>query len=103
MYVCVNHGLEFKIVENGVIAEQLDDNGDPYKVYRADKWACPECGIDILVLAPLAVAEHWQQGYSFYANRIEVRFSHNVAVSSEEELMKPVSDMNISQQEFPPL
>jgi hypothetical protein len=77
MKVCVKDGRVLKIVKNGVISELVDDNGDPYKIYYADRWACPECGLEILVTAPNAVAEHWEEAYSFYSTRIETQFSYN--------------------------
>lgn len=61
--VCFKDGRALKVVVNSVISEQLDGNGDPYKVFSGDLWACPICDFELLVTAPNPIAEHYQPGY----------------------------------------
>jgi len=70
--VCALHARVLKIVKNGMIVELRDDANEPYKIYHADCWACPDCGTEILLLAPLAVAEHFEPSYQFYRDKVEI-------------------------------
>lgn len=78
MFVCVLHGRELKIIQNTVYAEQLYDgdsvHGNGYQVWSTDKWACPECGFELLVTAPHAIAQSWQEDYDRWSNRTTVTF-----------------------------
>jgi DNA-directed RNA polymerase subunit RPC12/RpoP len=72
MYVCVKDGRVLKIAKNGVYAELLDDAGQPYKIYSTDRWACPECGFEILVTAPNAIVQAYQTApYSHFKDRVD--------------------------------
>lgn len=78
-YICVLHGRTLRVVKNGVYVEQLDGYRQPYKIYSADVWACPEasreCGYDLLVTAPLPVAEAFQEeAYARYKEHVTVTF-----------------------------
>lgn len=74
MIVCVKDGRELEILKNSVVGQQLDGNGDPYKIFYGDTWRCPECGIEMLALAPHPVAEHYEQAFALYSDRVEVQF-----------------------------
>jgi hypothetical protein len=74
--VCALHARVLKIVKNGMIVELRDDAGECYKIYHADCWACPDCGMEIVVLAPLAVAEHFEPSYQYFKDRVEMVFRY---------------------------
>lgn len=61
--VCAKDGRELRTFQNKVMSEQLDGNGDPYKVFSGDLLACPTCGMEVLITAPNPIAEHFQPGY----------------------------------------
>lgn len=74
--VCVKDGRILRIAQNGVLAELLDDEGRPYKIYYSDKWQCPKCHFTLLVTAPNAVVEHFQSEYEGYKDRGLIVFQH---------------------------
>lgn len=59
--VCVKCEREFKPEENGVIvAEMFQRNTKIYKLWSADLWKCPVCGIEIVVgFSQYPYAEHY--------------------------------------------
>jgi hypothetical protein len=75
MYVCERDGRELKIVRNAELVEELLDDGKPYKIYYADRWTCPACGMDILVTAQNAVSHHFEEGYPSLSEQVYVRFN----------------------------
>lgn len=47
--ICVKCEVEFKVEENGVnVVEMFQKNKEIYKIWSADKWKCPLCGIEIV-------------------------------------------------------
>jgi len=46
-YVCVKCGKSMRPKENGIRAVEMADFG-PYKIWMADLWKCPSCGIEII-------------------------------------------------------
>jgi hypothetical protein len=51
-------------VKNSVTVEELMDDGAPYKLWDADRYACPECGAEVITgFAAVPFAEHWQPDY----------------------------------------
>lgn len=47
--ICVKCQVEFKVEENGInIVEMFQKNKEVYKIWSADKWKCPLCGIEIV-------------------------------------------------------
>ena len=64
-------GLFLRIKKNGVTVEQLDGYGEPYKLWDADLYECPECNLEIISgfgSAPLA--EQWQPSYVAQRERL---------------------------------
>lgn len=60
--VCVNCEVELKPEHNGVIiAEMFQNNSKLYKLWEADLWKCPECGLEVILgFAQQPFMEHWQ-------------------------------------------
>jgi hypothetical protein len=57
-------GRFMRVTQNSVTVEELLEDGSPYKLWDADRWTCPACGVEIVTgfgQAPLA--EHWQPTY----------------------------------------
>jgi hypothetical protein len=53
-----------RIKQNGVAVEEQTEVGEPYKLWDADKYRCPECGHEVISgfgREPLAV--HYQPRY----------------------------------------
>ena len=47
--VCVKCEVEFRPETNGVhIFEMMNNNTKIYKIWQADKWRCPECGVEVV-------------------------------------------------------
>ena len=47
--VCVKCEVEFRLEKVGVVvAETFQRDTEIYKVWEADKWKCPKCGIEIV-------------------------------------------------------
>ncbi len=59
--ICVKCEREFKPEKNGVIVvEMFQRNTKIYKLWEADLWKCPVCGIEIVVgFAQYPYAEHF--------------------------------------------
>ena len=59
--VCVKCEREFKPETNGVIvAEMFQKNTKIYKLWRADLYKCPVCGVEIVVgFGQYPIAEHF--------------------------------------------
>jgi hypothetical protein len=60
---------------NNVTVEELLENGDPYRLWAADLWACEECGTRVITgFAKLPLAEHWQPDYADRRDRSPVLY-----------------------------
>jgi hypothetical protein len=56
--------------QNAVTVEELHEDGTPYKLWEADLWACPDCGVEVITgFARLPLAEHWQPQYADVRDR----------------------------------
>ena len=47
--VCCKCNCEMRPERNGVGVLDHDDNDSPRQVWEADKWKCPECGVEIVI------------------------------------------------------
>lgn len=76
-FICAKDGRELRVAVNSVMSEELDGNGDPYKVFSGDLWACPTCGYELIITAPNPIAEHYQPGYleSPYREQVMYRWT----------------------------
>jgi hypothetical protein len=53
------------VVRNSVTVEELLEDGAPYKLWDADRWACAECGTTVITgFAAQPFAEHWHPTYA---------------------------------------
>lgn len=46
--VCVKCRVQLKPEENGVDCIERNESGEPYKIWNADLYKCPICGIEVL-------------------------------------------------------
>jgi hypothetical protein len=52
-------------IKNGVAVEELDEDGAPYKLWRADRYGCADCGATVIVgFGRDPIAEHYQESYA---------------------------------------
>lgn len=60
--VCVTCEVELKPEHNGaIVAEMFQDNDRIYKLWEADLWKCPECGIEVVLgFASMPLMEHYE-------------------------------------------
>ena len=57
-------GRFMRVKQNSVTVEELLEDGAPYKLWDADLWECPECGVEIVTgFACEPLAEHYQPDY----------------------------------------
>jgi hypothetical protein len=62
-YLC-GCGRFMQVQANGVTVEELLEDGQPYKLWTADLWACVECGVEIIAdFGATPLAEHWDPRY----------------------------------------
>jgi len=60
--VCVKCNVEFRPEKNGIIvAEMFQKNTAIYKLWSADLWKCPVCGVEVVAgFAMDPFAEHYE-------------------------------------------
>jgi len=57
-------GRFMQVKQNSVTVEERLEDQSPYKLWDADLWACPECGVEVIAgFARTPLAEHWQPTY----------------------------------------
>ncbi len=64
-------GRFMRVQRNSVTVEELTAAGEPYKLWDADRYACPECGAEVITgfgAAPLV--EHWRPTYPQVRDRL---------------------------------
>lgn len=60
--ICVKCEVPFKIEKNGIIVpEMFMKNTKIYKIFRADKWRCPVCGMEVVTGFGDCFAEHFNE------------------------------------------
>lgn len=70
-YVCTDCHRFMVIKRNGVTVEELMDDGAPYKLWDADLYECPNCGVQIATgFAQAPLAEHFQPTYDRMRERL---------------------------------
>jgi DNA-directed RNA polymerase subunit RPC12/RpoP len=63
--ICAECNRSMRPEKNGVTVEELMDDGSPYKLWKGDRYICPECTTRVIVgIAEVPLAEHYQEGYS---------------------------------------
>ena len=69
-YLC-GCGRFMRPITNSVVVEELMESGDPYKLWDADLWGCPECGARIIAgFGRLPIAEYYQPTYAEMRERL---------------------------------
>lgn len=73
--VCVKCEVEFKCEKNGVkVAEMFNKNQAVYKVWNADKWKCPMCGMEVVAgFANQPMMEHFEGDINKFLTEVKNR------------------------------
>lgn len=51
--------------KTGVYVEEHTDDGGPYKIWHADLWECPICGIELILgFGTKPIAHHFDSHYA---------------------------------------
>jgi hypothetical protein len=62
-YLC-GCGRLMQCKQNSVTVEEVMEDGSPYKLWEADLWECPDCGVELIAgFGQSPIAEHWQRSY----------------------------------------
>ena len=70
--VCVECGVEFKVVKNGAFLLDLHEDGSPYKLWAVDVHRCPKCGHEVAVsFAAQPVATDMDDDFEFVLARMK--------------------------------
>ena len=52
-------------IKNSITVEELLEDGQPYKLWDADMWECPECRARVIAgFGQRPIAEHYQPTYA---------------------------------------
>lgn len=71
--VCVECGREMNVEKNGVIVEETTEDQQPYKLWSADLYECPDCGRKVITgFAQHPLAMHHETRYN------ELKYSNTV-------------------------
>jgi hypothetical protein len=64
--ICVACQIEMRPAKNGFVVE-LMASGESYQKWSTDKWACPNCGFEVVVgFARKPLAERFESGYAHH-------------------------------------
>ncbi|HDZ77112.1 MAG TPA: hypothetical protein ENH41_03415 [Candidatus Omnitrophica bacterium] len=85
--VCVKCEVDLRPENNEVtVAELFQNNSKIYRLWSADKWRCPICGVEVVIgFGQQAWAEHYQVD-SIEANLEEIQMKGQEVVYSKEVL-----------------
>lgn len=75
--VCVKCQVKLKPEKNGVTVVETfgTDSDEPYKLWDADLWKCPNCGVQIVSgFAQHNYAEHYQPDFAKQLERAQYKF-----------------------------
>ena len=78
--VCVQCKVKLRPERNGVhVVETFgEDSDEPYKLWRADLYKCPKCGVEVVAGfgAPFNnnYAEHYQSDFAMYLEAAEPKY-----------------------------
>ena len=65
MNVCVKCRVEMRVRKNGFFVEEMAEGDRPYKLWFADLWFCPSCGIEVVAgFAKEPYREHFHSDYA---------------------------------------
>lgn len=82
--VCVKCEVELKIARSGVkVLEMFQHNTSIYKVWDADLWECPHCGLGVVLgFAQYPLMEHYQG--DIYAFVEKLKAAGNIIIYDKE-------------------
>jgi len=64
-------GRFMRVKKNSVTVEELTEDGEPYKLWDADRWQCPGCGAEVIAgFGKGPIAESWQPTYAQQRTRL---------------------------------
>jgi len=75
--VCVKCQIKLKIKRNGVhVVETFGvDSDEPYKLWRADLWECPDCGAQVVSgFGASNYAEHYEADFAEQLRAAEPKY-----------------------------
>ena len=69
--LCVACGVVMRVKQNSVTVEELMSDDEPYKLWDADLFECPVCGVEVITgFGRLPIAEHYQPRYAEQRERL---------------------------------
>lgn len=72
--LCVRCERIMRPKRNGVIIEELMDDGRPYQKWEADALECPACGFEVVAgFGRTPLVEHWQDSYEALGGSVYAR------------------------------
>jgi len=77
MMVCVKCQVKLKPEKNSVHGVETFGRGsdEPYKLWMADLWKCPECGIEVIAgFGAHNYAEHYQPNFAEQFKKAEPKY-----------------------------
>lgn len=73
--VCADCFIEMEVVTCGDIVEELQDDGESYKIWSADRFKCKQCQHEVVTrFARAPIVEHYQPGYAAMLARVTLSF-----------------------------
>ena len=74
--VCVKCGLTMHVEQNGVVALETTtrEKDIPYRIWRADKWKCPGCDMEVLSGFGNVAVYPDDHMYKYQMSAVEVTF-----------------------------
>ena len=73
--VCVSCEVQFRPEKNGVFVEECRGYDEDYKIWHADRYECPVCGVQIIAgFGNKPVVEHYDKAkYATLLPKVEHR------------------------------
>lgn len=72
--VCSACHRRLQPIKTGQVCEERKQDDSPYRVYSSDALWCEGCKVTINVITSEPIAEHYQEGYSLWTEKVEVTF-----------------------------
>lgn len=81
--VCVKCQCAFRPEVNGTVVIEMASFG-PYKIWEADTWKCPGCGVEVVSgFGHRHIKEHYEAGFNELLHKIETDPSIKVVYDCE--------------------
>lgn len=73
--VCVACKVEMRPAKNDYCVEEMADESTPYRLWFADKWACPSCNVEVVMgFAKEPWAEHFDPEYATRRRHADLQY-----------------------------